>query len=49
MHEVTIAVDDIALGAEDGLFAVWTSTAGKGCVMGCDPDHLDAIWNSSVC
>jgi len=49
MHEIAIAVDDVALGAENGLFAVWASAAGKGCVMGCDADHLDAIWNGPVC
>jgi hypothetical protein len=48
MHEIAIAVDDVAFGAEDGLFAVWAATAGEGCVMGCDTDHLDAIWNGAM-
>jgi hypothetical protein len=48
MHQVAVAVHDIAFGAEDGLFAFWTTATGEGCVVGGYADHLDTIWNSAM-
>jgi hypothetical protein len=48
MHQVAVAVDNVTFGAEDGLFAFWTTAAREGCVMSGYADHLDTVWNSAM-
>ena len=43
VHEVSVAVDDVALLDEDGCFAVGTTADGQGGVSEGDANHLDPV------
>ena len=48
VHEVAVAVDDVALLDEDGGVAVGAAAEGEGGVTEGDADHLDAVGVEAV-